>query len=136
MPTHKSVSDYALRREAEVASACAALAAQANVGVKFDADKPDMSLLSSVALVELTKVLDFGAKKYAPHNWRKGIVTTRLLAACLRHTFAYLRGESVDPETGLSHMAHAMCCCMFILELSLTKPEFDDRHVVVPRSLK
>lgn len=99
-------------------------------GLKYDSDKPDMSLLSSVAIEELAKVLSFGKEKYAAHNWRKGISTSRLVGAALRHLFSYLKGESVDPETGLSHVAHAMCCCMFIIELNLTHPKLDDRHVV------
>lgn len=99
-------------------------------GMKFDTDKPDMSLLSSIAIEELAKVLSFGKVKYAAHNWRKGITTSRLIGACLRHIFSYLRGESKDSETGLSHIAHAMCCCMFIIELNVTHPQLDDRHVV------
>jgi hypothetical protein len=113
-------------------------------GLKYDTDKPDMSLLSSIAILELTRVLDFGKRKYSSHNWRNGISTSRLLAAMLRHVFSYLCGETYDPETGLSHIAHAMCCCMFILELKVTKPELDDRFVVevpvpavpVPESVK
>jgi hypothetical protein len=100
------------------------------VGLKYDSDKPDYSLLSSVAIDELAKVLTFGKVKYSAHNWRKGITASRLLAAALRHVFSYLRGETYDPETGLSHMAHAMCCCMFIIELKITSPEFDDRFPV------
>jgi hypothetical protein len=103
------------------------------VGLKYDSDKPNMSLLSSLAIEELSKVLTFGAKKYSDHNWRKGISTSRLLAAAFRHLFAYLRGEDLDPETGLSHVAHAMCCMMFIIELKITDPKSDDRYVVVPK---
>lgn len=98
----------------------------ATQGVKFDADKPRMDLLDAYAIEELAKVLAFGAKKYDAHNWRKGITKGRLIAAALRHLFAYLRGENVDPETGLSHVAHAMCCCMFLLGLE-HRPELDDR---------
>lgn len=106
-------------------------------GMKYDSDKPDMSLLSSVAMEELAKVLTFGKQKYAAHNWRKGISTSRLVGAALRHTFAFLKGETYDPETGLHHMAHAMCCCMFILELHVTHKHLDDRFVVkvVPASV-
>ena len=100
-------------------------------GVKDDEGKIEMALLSPIALVQLTRVLDFGKKKYSEHNWRGGIKTSRLLSACLRHIFAYLSGEDCDPETGLSHIAHAMCCCMFIIELQVTRPELDDRYVVV-----
>lgn len=98
-------------------------------GMKYDCDKPDMSLLSPVALTELAKVLSFGKAKYAAHNWRGGISTSRLLAATLRHVLAYLGGENKDPETGLSHIAHAMCCCMFIIELAVTSEDCDDRYV-------
>lgn len=98
-----------------------------NGGIKFDGDKPRMDLLDPYAIEQLAKVLTFGAQKYAAHNWRKGLSKTRLVAAALRHTFAYLRGENTDPETGLSHMAHAMCCCMFILGLE-HRPELDDRY--------
>lgn len=97
-------------------------------GKKFDTEKVDIGLLSSVAVVEIAKVMTFGKKKYAAHNWRKGINYSRLLSAALRHIFAYLGGESKDPETGLSHLGHACCCLMFILEFEVTKPELDDRY--------
>ena len=100
--------------------------AMANQGVKFDGDKPRMDLLDAYAIEQLSQVLTFGASKYASHNWRKGIAKGRLIAAALRHLFAYLRGEDKDPESGLSHVAHAMCCCMFLLGLE-HRPELDDR---------
>lgn len=96
-------------------------------GSKLDHGKPPMELLGAYALEEVAKVLDFGRKKYAQHNWRKGISIGRLLGAALRHIFAYMRGEDVDAETGLSHMAHAMCCCMFIIWTARERPDLDDR---------
>lgn len=96
-------------------------------GLKFDDHKPRMDLLDSRAIEQLAMVLTFGAQKYANHNWRKGISKGRLIAAALRHLFAYLRSEDRDPESGLSHVAHAMCCCMFLLGLE-HKPELDDRY--------
>lgn len=95
-------------------------------GQKYDEGKPRMDLLDPYALEQLAMVLGFGAKKYAAHNWRKGISTSRLIAAALRHLFAYLGGQDKDPETGLSHVAHAMCCCMFLLGLN-NQPKWDDR---------
>ena len=98
-------------------------------GTKHDQEKPDMSLLSSVAIIEVAKVMSFGKRKYAAHNWRGGIAYSRLLAACLRHVFAFLGGEDLDPETGICHLAHAMCCLMFILEFFLTgRSSLDDRY--------
>lgn len=89
-------------------------------GVKHDSDKPDMSLLSPFALEEIAKVMTFGAKKYSANNWRQGFKYTRILAAVLRHLMAYQRGEAKDPETGLSHLAHASCGLMMLLEFEKT----------------
>lgn len=99
-----------------------------NPGLKFDQEKPRMDLISPVALEELAKVLTHGAKKYSAWNWSNGIAYTRVLAALLRHIYAYLRGEDKDPETGLSHIAHAMCNCMFLLHFDKFRREFDDRE--------
>lgn len=99
-----------------------------SVAVKHDSGKPPMSLLSTKALVEVAKVLDFGCQKYSEHNWRKGFKWSRLLDAAQRHVTSFIDGESKDPETGLSHIAHAMCMLMFLLEHEQTHPELDDRY--------
>lgn len=97
-------------------------------GVKHDQEKPDMSCLSPIAMVKVAQVMTYGKKKYAKDNWRGGISYTRLIAASLRHIFAYLGGESLDPETDISHLAHAICDLQMILEFEETKPECDDRY--------
>ena len=104
------------------------LVAKEVVGIKHDYSKPDFSLLSPIAISYLVAVLDFGAKKYAAHNWRKGLDQTRLIAAALRHLMAYLGGQDTDSETGLPHMAHVMCCAMFSLELAHTHEHLDSRY--------
>lgn len=96
-------------------------------GTKYDGEKPRMDLLDPLALEGLAKVLTFGAQKYAAHNWRKGIANTRLLAALLRHTFAIMRGEDIDPESGYPHIDHVGCCWMFLSNNMKTRPEMDDR---------
>lgn len=97
-------------------------------GVKDDAKKVQLELLSPQWLHGVGEVLTFGARKYAAHNWRKGLARTRLLGACLRHVMAYLGGEDTDPETGLLHLDHASCCLMFASELHRTRPDTDDRY--------
>lgn len=96
-------------------------------GLKYDDGKPRMELLDPDYLMEVARVLTFGATKYSAHNWRGGISISRLLGALLRHTMALVRGEDLDPETGLSHTAHAGCCLMFLFWTLKNKPEFDDR---------
>lgn len=97
-------------------------------GVKDDSSKPPMHLIDGYALEQLANVLAFGAEKYAPHNWRKGLAQTRLISAAMRHLSAFNGGQDTDPETGLHHAAHAMCCCMFMVWMSANKPQFDDRY--------
>jgi len=98
-----------------------------NYGKKYDGGKLRVDLLSPIALEKIAEVLTFGAKKYGDNNWRAGISWGRVLGALLRHTFAFIRGEDKDTETGLSHLAHCGCCIMFLLEYEVTHKEFDDR---------
>ena len=88
-----------------------------NIGLKFDSAKPEMYLLPPLATLEVGKVLTYGAQKYDAHNWRKlENLQDRYTSAAMRHLLAHMAGEKVDEETGLSHLAHAMCCLMFKLE--------------------
>lgn len=93
--------------------------------MKFDGDKARVDLLLDgcpKAIEAVSQVLTFGAKKYADHSWQgvdKG--PSRYKAALLRHLLAHAAGERLDSESGLSHLAHAACNAMFILELELKK---------------
>ena len=75
-----------------------------------------MSLLPTKATLKVARVLSFGAKKYGDHNWLQGMRWTRLSSACLRHLFAWIGGEDKDPESGISHLAHAACNLLMLLE--------------------
>ncbi len=97
-------------------------------GVKFDQDKPRWALLPSEALEEVVKVYTFGAKKYAENNWRKGMLWSRTFSAIMRHSWAFWKGETFDPETGLHHMAHVAFGCLTLIEYEKTQKNFDDRY--------
>lgn len=99
-----------------------------STGIKKDDGKPRLDLLSTIALTEIAKVMTFGAKKYDAHNWRGGFKYSRLIAAILRHVLAYNGGEKLDPETGISHLAHAGCGIMFLLEFEVTGAGEDDLY--------
>lgn len=90
-------------------------------GMKFDAGKPDYTLVPWDGVEEIVKVLEFGAKKYERDNWKYvDGAQTRYLAAAFRHIIAYNQGQTTDQETGLSHLAHAGCCLLFLLSLEKT----------------
>ena len=86
-------------------------------GKKYDEEKAKLYLLPPKSILEVGKVLTYGADKYDAENWRKvDDLQNRYTSAALRHIFAHIDGEADDPETGLSHLAHAMCCLLFKLE--------------------
>jgi len=86
-------------------------------GRKYDGDKPKLHLLPPKSMLEIGKVLTYGAEKYDAENWRKvPDLQNRYTSAALRHIFAHIEGEENDEETDLSHLAHAMCCLLFKLE--------------------
>jgi len=90
-------------------------------GKKFDGEKPRLYLLPPKTLVEVGKVLTYGAAKYDEHNWKKlDNLQNRYTGAALRHLFAHMDGEDLDEETNLDHLAHAICCLMFKLEAKLS----------------
>lgn len=97
-------------------------------GRKDDSEKPDMSLLSPHALEKIAQVMTYGKRKYSANNWRGGIAYSRLIAAAMRHITAYQKGVDKDDETGLSHLAHASCCLMMLLEFEETRTDLDDRY--------
>lgn len=88
----------------------------ATLGVKYDFAKPKWSLLPWDEVEDVVKVLTFGAKKYAPDNWKfVDDADNRYMDATLRHLVAYRQGERRDAESGESHIAHALCCLLFML---------------------
>lgn len=96
-------------------------------GRKNDTGKLPLHLLPHDALEEVAKVLDYGQHKYSARNWEAGMAWSRPYAACLRHLWAWWRGQERDPETGLSHLAHAACCVLFMLAYVIRRTPGDDR---------
>ena len=85
--------------------------------MKYDTGKPLMALLPPKATLEVARILTYGANKYSIDNWKTTSDSdVRYLSAVLRHIFQHLEGEELDEETGMSHLAHAICSLLFILE--------------------
>lgn len=84
-------------------------------GVKFDAGKPEWSLLPLKSCLEgVIHVLMYGAKKYTRDNWRTGMPWLRVVDAAKRHIFAWEEQEDLDKETSLNHIDHALCELLFL----------------------
>jgi hypothetical protein len=91
------------------------------------ASKPRLDLVPWPAIEEIAEVLTYGAKKYDANNWCRGAAWGRYFAALCRHIFAWWGGENKDPETGLSHLAHAGCCLIFLMSYQRNGWGTDDR---------
>ena len=88
-------------------------------GVKHDQGKPMMGLLPFDSLEIVSEVLGYGARKYDRDNWKKvPDAVSRYEDAMLRHISAYKKGEMLDSESGLPHLAHACCCLMFLISFT------------------
>ena len=86
-------------------------------GRKFDGGKPRFGLIPPNALLEVVDVLTYGAQKYDDENWKKVPDSKRrYFDAAQRHLWAWKSGEQNDQETGKNHLAHALCCLMFLYE--------------------
>ena len=94
---------------------------------KYDSEKVRVDLLPPFSLWSISEVFTYGAVKYAPWNWAKGIAYSRLYGGILRHLFAWYRGENKDPETGKSHLHHAGCGIMMLIEMEEYRRDLDDR---------
>jgi hypothetical protein len=87
------------------------------LGTKHDHGKPILGAVPPHAELAVGRVLTFGAEKYARGNWDKvEDHENRYMDAALRHLNAHRRGELADSESGESHLAHAACCILFMLD--------------------
>lgn len=89
---------------------------QETIGLKFDSEKVDWSLVPLRSIEEIAKVLAMGKKKYGAWNWiHVDDAINRYTSALLRHLTAIQEGEEFDTESGLSHYGHAGCCMLFMI---------------------
>lgn len=87
-----------------------------------------MDLLPWEALMEVSRVYEFGTKKYSAHNWRKGYEWSKSIAALQRHFTLWVSGEDVDSETGESHLSSVVFHALALLTWTKEHKEFDDRY--------
>ena len=99
-------------------------------GVKFDKEKLRWDLFPFKALESTVRVLMMGSEKYEDNNWKyvKGC-KKRYYSAAMRHLTDWQEGEILDPESGETHLAHALCCIIFLAwhEMNQTK-EFTEEE--------
>lgn len=94
---------------------------------RHDQGKTDWSLLPIKAIELVLQVLMFGAKKYGRDNWKSGFHYRRCYNSCQRHLAAWIELEDNDKESGLPHLAHAVCSLLFLITYQYFGTGVDDR---------
>jgi hypothetical protein len=92
-------------------------------GVKHDGGKLRWDLLPTKAVREVVRVLTHGAQKYAPGNWKHVPgARWRYYRAARGHMEDWWDEDmpNEDSESKISHLAHAICCLLFLLWFELT----------------
>jgi hypothetical protein len=92
--------------------------------------KTPLSLIPPFAMEQTAWVHKLGAEKYGPFNWREtGVCASTYVNAIMRHLNAWRDGENLDPESGISHLAHVACSCNILLDADHCGTLQDDRNV-------
>lgn len=81
--------------------------------LRYNSGKLKWSLVHFKSIEPLVRVLMFGAEKYSPDNWKKGLDKKEILESMMRHLAAMIDGETHDAESGLPHIGHIQCNAMF-----------------------
>lgn len=99
--------------------------------------KPSICSIPSTALAQQAIVHMLGSKKYGFYNWRTvpKVSCMTYLDAMERHLRKYLDGEDIDPESGVSHLAHIAACCNIVMDASTVGNLHDDRPPKAPTDL-
>lgn len=89
---------------------------------------PVLSVVPASALLQVGAVMRLGKAKYGPFNWRdEGITASTYIDAAFRHLASWWDGESNDPESGASHVAHAVAGLLILLDAQSVGTLTDDR---------
>lgn len=88
-------------------------------------------------ILDVAKVLTFGASKYAAWNWTKAGSWVEVVNSAGRHALSLTAGEAIDSDSGLPHAAHIGCNIAFLLTFRNQMLGIDDRwQAPVPLSVR
>ena len=77
-----------------------------NKALHYSKGKPGVDQIPVEVLLEWGEVFTYGEDKYFRDNWKSGNEWHEFYGSLLRHAYAFWKGEDIDPESGLPHLAH------------------------------
>ena len=99
-------------------------------GKRYNKGKLEWRLLPIDLIQETVRVMMYGSNKYSPNNWKRGFSYSSVIECLQRHIDEFKIGEDFDKESGLHHLAHAMCNLVFLYffhKRPRKYKQFDDR---------
>jgi len=95
---------------------------------RFNENKIRYDLVAPWGMEQIAKVYTYGTIKYDDDNWWKGLKWKKDVLGCIfRHVWKWVRGEKLDDESGLHHLAHAAWNCIALMEYERNEIGIDDR---------
>lgn len=106
-------------------------------GLRYNEGKPRWDLVPMDALQEIVEIYSYGASKYAPRNWEKGMPWMECYASLMRHLSDWVRGIDFDGTPGQADethsgrltMAHVAWNAIALLTFQLRGIGLDDRPI-------
>ena len=90
--------------------------------------KVSISKIPPAVLFEIANALLGGGLKYSAYNWRaEGARATVYYDAVMRHLMAWLEGEDIDPDSGMSHVTQAISGLIVLRDSMIQGNWVDDR---------
>lgn len=100
-------------------------------GLRYDTGKCPIHLVPPAYIRAAAWVFGYGAKKYEPWNWARGMPWTKVYDCLQRHLLAWYEGEENDKESGLPHLWHAACNIAILIQYANTFKQGDDRPTIL-----
>lgn len=92
--------------------------------------KVPLGFVPAASVIYEADAFAVGAEKYGPYSWREKPVAAMTYAhAALRHIYAWIDGEDIDPESGKPHLGHAKACMGILADAIETGNLIDNRPV-------
>ena len=96
---------------------------------RFNDGKPRLGMIPLDCHKWEADGFEYGANKYAMHNWRKGMPISEQIDSLMRHLNAfYFEHEDLDPESKVHHLGLAQCNLAMMVNTLINHPELDDRY--------
>ena len=100
---------------------------QSNPKQQYGDKKVPLQFIPPTAIVAMGIGLAEGGRKYGPFNWREiPVEYMTYVGAVQRHLQAWVDGEEIDPDSGNSHLYHAIASLAILIDATIDP---DRQHI-------